>query len=83
MDLVRIKATGVDPDTKSDFKDHIIGIAIFSPLTTNCVYFTLLLTIFKAYHKFLDLYAFLTGSFSSSHYSKNVTLLGYVSLSHT
>lgn len=29
MDLVRIKAAGVDPDTKSDFKDHIIGLAFF------------------------------------------------------
>ena len=28
-DLVRIKAAGVDPDTKSHFKDHIIGLAFF------------------------------------------------------
>lgn len=37
MDVVKIKAAGVDPEKKSDFKDCIIGLAFFNPFTTDCI----------------------------------------------
>lgn len=33
MDVVKIKAAGVDPD----FKECIIGLAFFNPFTTDCI----------------------------------------------
>lgn len=77
-DLVRIKAAGVDPEGKSDFKDRIIGLAFLAyelQIGLKLVYFILLFTSFKAYREFSDWYAFLIGSAVQPIFHRNETLL--------